>query len=46
MISDTARKDFVAGNVTQYGDVEPMQAGVCLDPVRGALRIRRHQRRL
>ena len=46
MIRDTAREDFFAGNVAQCGDVEPMQAGGCLDPFRGALRLSRHQRGL
>src|SRR5260370_909917 len=46
MISDTAREDFLAGNVTQGGDVEPVRAGGCLDRVCGGLRFSRHQRGL
>jgi hypothetical protein len=46
MIIDTAREDFLAGNFTQGGDVEPVQAGGCLDRVRGALRLARHRRGL
>lgn len=38
MIGGTAREDFLAGSVTQCGDVEAMQAASCLNPVRGALR--------
>jgi hypothetical protein len=46
MIDGTAREDFLARDVTQYGDVEAMKVGSCLDPVRGALRHSRLSARI
>jgi hypothetical protein len=44
MIGDSAREDLLARNVTQCVDVEPVQAGGCLDPVCDVLRLSHHQR--
>src|SRR6266481_529128 len=45
VIGDTPREDFLTGNVSQGGDIEPLQAGGCLDPVPGALRLSHYRRR-
>src|ERR1700694_74676 len=44
MISGTARQNFLAGNVAQSGDVEPVRASGCLHAVCGALWLSRHGR--
>src|SRR6266403_779208 len=46
MIIDTASKNFLAGNVAQCGDVEPIQAGGRLDTLRWPLWLSCHWRNI